>query len=233
MYKKINEVFIDKFATVGYITNYQETLFSALIAVIMIVIGAIVILYDTEISYNFVGNTTESHDDLGLIRNNNSTNRISTQMHTCRFIRNLNRMICDNHKSNLSRTFHERLLHILSESFPSSSEISDQFLFIIYRKLLASKIENLNACHLRELSNALLYKLNIPKYTLIKCYSEIIKLDDPVLSKEQINFFIREKDKLQVILNREREVAVQNMKLNLIKSIRKLKLAVEVVTVFS
>lgn len=232
MYKKINAAFIDRFTTVGYITNDQETIFSVLIAVVMIVIAVVIILHEIEILPSFPGNKIENYD-LELIRNTNFTNRISAQMQTCKFISNFNKMIHDNNELDQSQAFHERLLQILSESFPSSSEISHQFLFMIYRKLLASKIEDLKVCHLREFSRALLYKLNIPKFTLIKCYSEIIKLDDPVLSKEQINFFTEERNKLQIILNRERTVALQNMKLNLMRSIRKLKLAVEVVAAFS
>ncbi|KAJ1609328.1 hypothetical protein OJ253_1602 [Cryptosporidium canis] len=231
MYKKTSSVFsIYKSSTIGSVVNYQDVSFSILISILVIIIGVIAILYDNDVTFGFAVNDNE---DLEQMDNSSYICRISAQSDTCKFINNFNKIICNNHELYWSQMFHEGLMQIFSNSFPSNSEISYQFLLFIYRKLLTSKINGLTVCHLRDISNTLLYKLNVSKYTLAECYSEIIKLDGSKVSNEQMNFFMEERDKLLMIFNRERDLAFQNIKFGLKKFVMKLKLAFEIVMIFS
>lgn len=228
MYKKVF-LNIENFSFNGYIINCQEFLFSALIIVILIYFGIASIFYDVEFLPSLVDNEIDDYNNQDSVNSINSLNHLSTQKHICKFINEFNKIIRDSYELSSAQIFHERLLQLLSELFLLDSiNFSHQFLFLIYRKILASKINGLNIWHLQEFSKTMLYKLKIPKYILIKCYSEIIKLDDSIISKEEKDFFKVEKNRLQVIINREREMLFENIKLNLFRALDKMKLALEV-----
>ncbi|OII71816.1 uncharacterized protein cubi_00624 [Cryptosporidium ubiquitum] len=228
MYKKINTFNIESFPFNGFILNYQEFLLSVLITIILIYFGITSIFYDAEILPSRVDGAIESLGNQGSPNHIDSLSNLSAQKHICKFINDFNEIIYDGYELNSAQIFYERFLQLLSESFfLNSINISYQFLFLIYKKILVSKINGLSISHLQELSKVMLYKLKIPKYTLIKCYSEIIKLDDSILSKEQKNFFIGEQNRLQVIMNRERTILLKNIKLYIVRVVEKMKLALK------
>ncbi|TRY53181.1 Uncharacterized protein CTYZ_00002492 [Cryptosporidium tyzzeri] len=228
MFEKIN-IFLknENFIFNGSIIGYQEILFIILITTVLVYFGIISLLYDAEILQNVIDETTEIHNRES-INNINSLNNISGQRLVCKFISSFNKTVYDANELS-SQKFNERLLKLLSESFPSNSiDISYQFLFLIYRKILVSKTKYLVISHLQDFSEVMFHKLKIPKHTLVMCYSEIIKLDDSILSKEEKNLFMHEKERLQIIMNIERDVVLQNIKLNILRVAKKIKFALEV-----
>ncbi|EAK88753.1 hypothetical protein [Cryptosporidium parvum Iowa II] len=229
MFKKIN-IFLknETFIFNGSIIGYQEILFIILITTVLVYFGIISVLYDAEILQNVIDEATEIHNRES-INNINSLNNISAQRLVCKFISSFNKIVYDANELSSSQKFNERLLKLLSESFPSNSiDISYQFLFLIYRKILISKTKYLVISHLQDFSEVMLHRLKIPKHTLVMCYSEIIKLDDSILSKEEKNHFMHEKERLQIIMNIERDVVLQNIKLNILRVAKKIKFAIEV-----
>ncbi|KAK9173997.1 hypothetical protein CmeUKMEL1_16845 [Cryptosporidium meleagridis] len=228
MFKKIN-IFLknENFIFNSSIIGYQEILFIVLITSVLVYFGIISVLYDAEVLPNLIDKSIEIHNRES-INNINSLNNISAQRLVCEFISSFNKIVYDDNELSSAQAFNERLLRLLSESFPPNSiDISYQFLFLIYRKILVSKTKYLFISNLQDFSEVMFHRLKIPKHTLVMCYSEIIKLDDSILSKEEKNFFIHEKERLQTIINSERAVVLQNIKLNVSKVAKKIKLAIE------
>ncbi|KAH8581614.1 uncharacterized protein ELE39_001744 [Cryptosporidium sp. chipmunk genotype I] len=234
MHKKIDLFLkIKNFPFNGCIISYQEIFFTILVTTVLISFGIISILRDIEILPNAKDVTIEIQNQES-VSNINSLNEISAQNLICKFINSFNEIIYDDYDSSFAQKFHERFLKLLSESFPLNSiDISHQFLFLIYKRILVSKGKDLNIWNLQEFSEVLLHKLKIPKYTLVKCYSEIIKLDNSVLSKEQKNFFTNEKNRLQTIMDGERTIVLQSTKLNILRAVENIKIALRVVILLS